>query len=145
MEAVSMHRRSFLRGSLAAAGLGLLTGCGVLPMQRPPKVAHISYLGDVSFGDANTDAFLARLRELGHVEGESLLIEWRFANGKVDDLPQLAAELIGLPLDLIVTSGPGAAPAVRAATMTQPVVTPLARGSSRVSRNPEGTSPALRP
>src|SRR5215213_4320298 len=105
-------RRQFLRGSLALTGLGLLAGCGVLPLPLSPitKVPRIGYLGDLSLGGPDTDAFLARLQELGYVESQSIGIEWRFAEGRVERLPHLATELIALPLDLIVTSGPGAAP-----------------------------------
>ena len=63
-----------------------------------------------------------RLRELGHVEGQNIAFESRFAEGKTDRLPGLAAELVGLPVDVIVTSGTPASLAAKRATRTIPIV-----------------------
>jgi ABC-type uncharacterized transport system substrate-binding protein len=70
-------------------------------------------------------ALLQSLRELGWVEGQSIAIEYRWANGRPDRYPALAAELVGLKVDLIVAGGgtPGALAAKRA-TSTIPIVTP---------------------
>lgn len=145
MGVLTLNRRRFLHGSLAALGLSALAGCEVLPGRLRPatRMPHLGYLGDVSFGDPNTDAFLTRLRELGYVENQSITIEWRFAEGKVERLPALAAELLALPLDVLVTSGPGSAPAARAVTSTQPIVMcfggdPIAAGLIKSLAQPGG-------
>ena len=74
-------RRQFLHGSLALAGLGLLSGCGVLPPQAAPAapVRRIGFLSATALA-ANADrieAFRQGLRELGYVEGEDIVIEYR--------------------------------------------------------------------
>ena len=61
-----------------------------------------------------TEAFRQGLRELGYVEGKNIVIEWRYAEGKLDRLPALAAELVGLKVDVIVTGGSGGYPARQA-------------------------------
>lgn len=67
-------------------------------------------------------AFQQGLRELGYVEGKNLTIEFRSAAGQFDRLPQLAAELVGLKLDLLVAEGAPAAHAAKNATSTIPIV-----------------------
>jgi len=64
----------------------------------------------------------ATLRELGYVEGQNIAFESRFAEGKIDQLPGLAAELVGLKVDVIVTSGTPASLAAKQATGTIPIV-----------------------
>jgi putative ABC transport system substrate-binding protein len=71
------------------------------------------------------DAFLDRLRELGYVDGRNLVIEYRDANGRVDQFPGLAAELVGLDLDLIFASNSLSLHAVHRATSTIPIVSPV--------------------
>ena len=71
---------------------------------------------------ARTEAFRQGLRELGYVEGKTILIEWRSAEGQPDRLPSLAAELVRLKVDVIVTGGPSATRPVKAATGTIPIV-----------------------
>jgi putative ABC transport system substrate-binding protein len=67
-------------------------------------------------------AWIHRLRELGYVEGKNLTVEWRFADGNNDRLPDLAAELVRLNPDLIIASGTPAARAMQKATSTIPIV-----------------------
>src|SRR5688500_8092359 len=104
-------RRGFLRGSLALAGLGLLVGCGALPQVRQPAgVPRLGYLvlnslSPPSLTAGLADAFRQRLRELGHVEGQTLAIDWRSAEGRVERLPDLAAELVQLRPDAIFAGG----------------------------------------
>ena len=71
---------------------------------------------------ARTEAFRQGLRELGYVEGKTIVIEWRSAEGQLDRLPSLAAELVRLKVDVIVTGGPSATRPVKAATVTIPIV-----------------------
>jgi ABC-type uncharacterized transport system substrate-binding protein len=67
-------------------------------------------------------AFLHELRTLGYVEGQHLAVEWRVAKGQIDELPVLAAELVRLPVDVIVAFSPQAARAAQHATTTLPIV-----------------------
>src|SRR5215831_20741923 len=66
--------------------------------------------------------FRQGLKELGYVEGQNVVIEERYAEGRADRLPVLATELVGLPVDVIVAAGAPAAQAARAATGTVPIV-----------------------
>ena len=91
------------------------------------KLWRIGYLGagappTKTRPDANIDAFLLGLRELGYVEGKNLSIEWRFAQGAYERLPAMAAELVAMRPDLIVTYGTAAAQALHTATQTIPIV-----------------------
>src|SRR5256885_8029176 len=71
---------------------------------------------------ARTEAFRQGLRKLGYVEGKNIFIEWRSADGKLDRLPALAAELVHLKVDIIVTGGRSATRAAKDATSTIPIV-----------------------
>ena len=92
--------------------------------QQPTKVPRIGYLTAASLSaiSARTEAFRQGLRELGYVEGKNIVIEWRYAEGKLDRLPALAAELVRLKVDVIVTAGPTATRAAKEATTTIPIV-----------------------
>jgi putative ABC transport system substrate-binding protein len=92
--------------------------------QQSTKVPQIGYLGGVSLS-ANTarhESFRQGLRELGYVEGKNIVIDWRSADGKLDRLPALAAELVRRKVDIIVTSGGAATRAAKEATRTIPIV-----------------------
>ena len=92
--------------------------------QQTMKLPQIGYLGGVSLS-ANTarhEAFRQGLRELGYVEGKNIVIHWQSADGKLDRLPALAAEMVRLKLDVIVTSGATATRALKEATNTIPIV-----------------------
>src|SRR5439155_23652044 len=84
--------------------------CGVVARaQQPTKIPRIGFLGAVSRStvSARTEAFRQGLRELGYVEGKNIVIEWRYAEeGKLDRVSELAAELVRLKVDIIVTAGP---------------------------------------
>ena len=92
--------------------------------QQPTKVARIGFLLAVSpsAAAARTEAFRQGLRELGYVEGKNIVIESRYAEGKLDRLPALAAELVRLKVDIIVTAGGQATRAAKEATPTIPIV-----------------------
>jgi putative ABC transport system substrate-binding protein len=92
--------------------------------QQAGKVPRIGYLGVTSPSDRPPllDAFRQGLRELGWVEGQNIVIDYRFAEGSLDRLPGLAAELIGLKVDLIVSVGTQGVTAARNATGTIPIV-----------------------
>src|ERR1043166_5166956 len=85
--------------------------------QQPTKVIQIGYLTgeSVSANAARTEAFRQGLRELDYVEGKNIVIETRYAEGKLDRLPALAAELVRLKVNVIVTGAPAA---TRAMTFT---------------------------
>jgi len=92
--------------------------------QRPAKVAQIGWLGTGAGSPAPArEAFLQGLRELGWVEGQNIVIAWRFAGGRAELLPDLAAELVGLQVDVIVSGGgEPAILAAKQATSTIPIV-----------------------
>ena len=111
-------RRTFL-GALAG---GLLAAPLATEAQQAGRVPRIAYLGTRIPSDFGLIAFRQGLRELGWVEGQNLVIEYRFAEGRLQQLPALAAELTRLKVDvLVVHSTPGAAAAKRA-TETIPIV-----------------------
>ena len=102
----------------------LVVAGAVAHAQQPTKVPQIGYLGGVSLS-ANTarhEAFRQGLRELNYVEGKNIAIDWRSADGKLDRLPALAAELVRRKVDVIVTSGGSATRAAKEATSTIPIV-----------------------
>jgi len=91
---------------------------------QPARIARIGFLSPTA-ASSNTDrvdAFRAGLRELGYEEGKNLAIEFRWADERYDRLPGLAAELVSLRVDVIVTAGTPAIRAVKEATTTIPVV-----------------------
>ena len=92
--------------------------------QQPTKVPVIGRLGasSPSAEAARVEAFRQGLRELGYIEGKSILIEWRFAEGKADRLSALADELVRLNVAVIVTGGGNATQAAKRATSTIPIV-----------------------
>jgi len=90
--------------------------------QPGENVRRIGFLSAAVHGSEVDDALRQGLREHGYVEGQNLLIEWRFAKGKYDRLPSFAAELIGLKVDVIVTLSTEAALAAKKATASIPIV-----------------------
>jgi len=92
--------------------------------QQPKKVPRIGFLSGASLSSiaARIEAFRQGLRKLGYVEGKNIVIEYRSAEGKPDRLPALAAELVRLTVDVIVTGGPIPTRSVKQATPTIPIV-----------------------
>ena len=120
--------------------------------QQPAKVPRIGFLiaTATSVNTARNEAFRQGLRELGYVEGKNIFIEWRSAEGKADRLPGLAAELVGLKVDIIVSGGPSTTRAAKQATSTIPIVMaqdpdPVGSGSSPALRDQAATSLAWQP
>jgi ABC-type uncharacterized transport system substrate-binding protein len=89
--------------------------------QQPAKIPRIGYLGGNS-PNSRSETFRQGLGELGYVEGKNIVIEWRHHGGKLDRLPALAAELVRLKVDIIITVGAPAARAAKEATVTIPIV-----------------------
>jgi putative tryptophan/tyrosine transport system substrate-binding protein len=92
--------------------------------QQPKKVPRIAYFsaGSASSQASRLDMFKRGLQELGYAEGKDIVIEQRYAEGKLDRVAALAAELVGLKLDVIVTGGPAATRSAKEATATIPIV-----------------------
>ena len=101
----------------------LLALCSFADAQQPARIPRIGILipASVSFLSTRVEAFRQRLRERGYVEGKNIFIEYRYAEGKVERLPDLAAELVRLKVDVIVTIGPGIL-AAKKASATVPIV-----------------------
>jgi ABC-type uncharacterized transport system substrate-binding protein len=98
--------------------------CARVEGQQPPKVPRIGYLTGSSLSAITnrTEAFRRGLHELGYVEAKNIDIEWRSADGKRDRSPALAAELVRLKVNVIVTGGAGQTRAAKEATSTIPIV-----------------------
>src|SRR6266850_955156 len=92
--------------------------------QQQTKVPRISYFsaGSASSQASRLEVFRQGLRDLGYAEGKDIVIEQRYAEGQLDRVAALAAELVGLKLDVIVTGGPAATRAAKEATATIPIV-----------------------
>src|SRR6266480_4550976 len=102
----------------------MLTVVMVANAQQPTKVPRIGYLGGVSpsANSGRIEAFRRGLRELGYIEGKNIVIEWRGWEGKQDRQRALAAELVRLKVDIVVTGGPPATRSAKEATATIPIV-----------------------
>jgi putative ABC transport system substrate-binding protein len=102
----------------------ILTTVHLAEAQQPKKAPRIGFLSGSppSSIKARTEAFRQGLRDLGYVEGKNIVIEWRSAEGKRDRFPALAADLVRLKVDLIVTAGPLVTRAAKEATSTIPIV-----------------------
>jgi len=97
---------------------------GVIAEAQPTKIPRIGYLtaGSLSAQSARIKAFRQGLREFGYVEGKNIVIEWRSAEEKLNRLPALAAELVRLRVDVIVTAGPIPTRSAKEATVAIPIV-----------------------
>src|SRR5262245_48729371 len=102
----------------------LLSTASFAEAQQAKNIPRIGYLAANSFSafSARIEAFQQGLRDLGYVEGKTIVIERRSAEGKLDSLPALAAELVRLKVDIIVTGGLGATGPAKKATATIPIV-----------------------
>jgi putative ABC transport system substrate-binding protein len=113
------------RKLLLALGIGVLAApLPCFAQQQRPKVARIGLL-EASFASSRAkerEALIAGLRELGLVEGKNIILEYRWAEGKYERLPGLAAELVQMKVDVIVAAGTNAIQAAQRATTTIPIV-----------------------
>jgi putative ABC transport system substrate-binding protein len=144
-----VRRRAFLYGSLTALAAPL-----AVEAQQPEKLNRIGMLERTSTADnaANVDGFRQGLRELGYIEGKTFIIEYRSADGRDERYPGLAAELVRLNVDVILTRGTPATLAAKTATGTIPVIItgvgdPVAQGLvaslARPGANVTGLSPMV--
>jgi putative ABC transport system substrate-binding protein len=114
-----MDRRAFVVGT----GTVLLAAPLAARAQLAEKPSRVGFLFYGAPGPSpELDAFRQGLRDLGYIEGQNIIIEYRFANGQVGRLPELAAELVRLNLDVIVTPGTPASLAAKKATSRIPIV-----------------------
>jgi putative ABC transport system substrate-binding protein len=106
----------------------LLVGAAAWPLaaraQQPTKMVRIGFLGSTSASrfESRVEAFRLGLRDLGYVEGRNIVIEFRWAEEKYDQLPALAAELVRQKVDVIVTHGTPGTLAAKSATTAIPIV-----------------------
>src|SRR5262245_4573335 len=102
----------------------LVALCVSVDAQQPKKVSRIGYLSASSASalSARIEAFRQGLRELGYAEGKDIIVEWRYAEGKLDRQRELAAELMRLKVEVIVPAGPEPTRAAKTATSAIPIV-----------------------
>jgi putative ABC transport system substrate-binding protein len=115
---------SDLRLLISGSCVLLIALCSSAGAQSPKKVFRVGFLGaaSASANAARIDALRLGLRELGYVEGNNILIEYRYADGNRDRLPTLAAELVRLKVDAIVSGGAAATGPARQATASIPII-----------------------
>ena len=109
--------------SISVATLVLVFGVAAhaQPTKKTPRIGFLSGVSH-AVNAARIEAFRQGLRELGYVEGRNIVIEWRFAEGKLDRLPALAVELVRLNVDIIIAGAPPPTRAAKEATATIPIV-----------------------
>jgi putative ABC transport system substrate-binding protein len=125
MKVVSSQWSGVSKGVFSSALCAMfLALCVSAEAQPPKKVPRVGFLigGSASATSGRTEAFRQGLRELGYVEGKNIVNEYRYAEGKLDRLPALAAELVRLKVDVIVTAGPSPTRPAKEATSIIPIV-----------------------
>jgi putative ABC transport system substrate-binding protein len=141
------------RRALVAIGAGVPALLPSFSLAQQPGVRRIGFLAirsrsTPSNPDAYYDAFVQGMRELGYVEGKNLTIEWRFAEGKYERLPGLAADLVRARVEVIVSHGTEGTRAAQRASSSIPVVTaavgdPVAGGFAASLARPGGNVTGL--
>jgi putative tryptophan/tyrosine transport system substrate-binding protein len=124
----SDNRKSKIK-NLKWLGLSVITFvlvvCGaVAQAQQPKKIPRIGYLsnGDPATESTRAEGIRLALRERGHIEGQNIATEYRYAEGKIDRYPELTAELVRLKVDIILVSGDIPVRVAKNATKTIPIV-----------------------
>src|SRR4051794_38152039 len=106
---VRLDRRRFLQGSSALAAVGMGAGCGIPfgPSAQRVALYRVGCLQPTAptsaSGEPTLEAFRQGLREQGYIEGQQVILEVRYSEGRDERLPELAAELVRLQVDVIVT------------------------------------------
>jgi putative tryptophan/tyrosine transport system substrate-binding protein len=125
----------------------VLTHVHFTAAQQPAKAPRIGFLFVGSKDQPHLESFHQGLRELGYVDGKNILIEYRYAEGKSDALPALAAELVALNVEVIVTTNPNGSRAVLRASSAIPIVVvgfdPVATGLVKSLAHPGGNITGL--
>jgi len=128
----------------------LVGAIAIVEAQQPKKVPRIGYLTAEALSaiSKRKEAFIQGLRELGYVEGNNIVVDWRDAEGKSDHLRELSAELLRLKVDVIVTAGGDATRSAKAASLTIPIVMtqdrdPVANGFIESLARPGGNITGL--
>jgi len=115
-----MKRRDFI-ALLGGAGAAWPLAAGAQTSPKIPRIGYIAGAGSI-MGDHIVAAFRQGLTQLGHVEGQTIALEVRWAEGRSDRIPELVAELVGLKMDVLVAGNSAAALAAQKATRTIPIV-----------------------
>lgn len=140
--------RCGLVGLIVTLALTTLLVPVVAPAQPSARVLYIGYLGNSSpsLEPDLVEAFRQGLRNLGYVEGQTIVIEYRWAEGEYDRFPDLVADLIRLKVEVIVTAGTPGTLAAKHATKTIPIVMAVAGDAvgaglvANLAQSPVGTS-----
>jgi putative ABC transport system substrate-binding protein len=116
-------RRQFVVGG-GVSGAALLAACGRLPWQPQQPNTRLHRIGFLAASTRQPyhGALLRGLHDLGYVEGQNLVVEWRFTEGKLDGLREAATELVEMPVALIVVPAEPPARTIRGVSETMPVV-----------------------
>jgi putative ABC transport system substrate-binding protein len=142
------RRRAIIAAIAASAFFAPFTSFA----QVQGKVWRVGFLAQrsrpISLENDSYGAFVRGMRQIGYVEGKHFAVEWRFADGKVERLPELAAELVVLKVDVIVTSSTPATSAAQKATTTIPIIMgpvgdPVGSGFIKSLARPEGNITGL--
>jgi putative ABC transport system substrate-binding protein len=117
-----MNKRKL--GSFALCVMLLALDFAVTQAQQATKVHRVGFLASASPSVVShrIEAFRQGLRELGYVEGKNIAIEYRYAEGKLDRVPALVAELVGLRVEILVSGGPIPTRAAKQANVAIPIV-----------------------
>jgi putative tryptophan/tyrosine transport system substrate-binding protein len=137
------------RRAVIVGGVATLVAPNAAGAQQADKVARIGVLAvSAAAFSPRIEAFRRGLREHGYVEGKNIVFEYRYAEGKLDRLPDLAVELVALKVDVIVTASPPSVRAAKRATSTIPIVfaavgDPVATGLVKSLARPGGNVTGL--
>jgi putative ABC transport system substrate-binding protein len=116
-----MRRREFI--TLLASGSAWSWPVGAQVNARPRRIGFVTSASPpTSIKASYLSGFTQGMRELGYIEGQDFVVEWRFADGRLERFAELAAELVRLRVDVLVTGTPTAIPPVRQVTSTIPIV-----------------------
>jgi ABC-type uncharacterized transport system substrate-binding protein len=125
-KSLSDNRKSAIQNpkwvGIFAIALTFAFGGALVEAQQPKKVPRIGWLGAARTSSSRIEAFRQGLHELGYAEGKNIVIEYRYAEGKLDRLPAFAADLVRLKVDVIVAGSPQATRSAKQATSTIPIV-----------------------
>jgi putative ABC transport system substrate-binding protein len=121
-KATANSKRIKLLGFVLCAMLFAICSSAEAQQPKIPRIGYVRVVGEPSIPGRNVEAFLQGLKDLGYVERQNILIEFRHAQGKGDRIPSLVAELVQLKVDVLVSPDPAAIRAAKQATKTIPIV-----------------------